>query len=68
MHDKWKGGADGCIQVWFGPRPPGGCSSALFREMMTAPNERGMGATVHMAEVREDVEYLRNTFGMSPIE
>jgi cytosine/adenosine deaminase-related metal-dependent hydrolase len=68
MHDKWEGGADGRIQVWFGPRPPGGCSSALFRKMMAAANERGMGVTVHMAEVREDVEYLRNAFDMTPIE
>jgi cytosine/adenosine deaminase-related metal-dependent hydrolase len=68
MHDKWEGGADGRIQVWFGPRPPGGCTSELFREMMNAANERGMGVTIHMAEVKEDVEYIRNSFDMTPIE
>jgi cytosine/adenosine deaminase-related metal-dependent hydrolase len=68
MHEKWEGGADGRIQVWFGPRPPGGCSSELYRKMMGAANERGMGVTVHMAEVKEDVEYLRNSFDMTPVE
>ena len=68
MHDKWQGGADGRIQVWFGPRPPGGCTSELFREMMSAANERGMGVNIHLAEVKKDVEYIRNSFNMTPIE
>lgn len=68
MHEKWEGGADGRIQVWFGPRPPGGCSSELFREMMIAAKERDMGVTIHLAEVKEDVEYIRNSFDMTPVE
>lgn len=68
LHDRWQGGADGRIQVWFGPRPPGGSSSGLLREMMVAAKERKMGVTIHMAEVQEDVAYLRNTFDMTPIE
>jgi len=68
MHAKWDGAADGRIQVWFGPRPPGGCSADLYREMMSAARERGMGVTVHLAEVQEDVEYIRQQYGMRPIE
>lgn len=68
LHDRWQGAADGRIQVWFGPRPPGGSSSELLREMMVAAKARDMGVTIHMAEVREDVAYLRNTFDMTPIE
>jgi len=68
MHAKWHGGADGRIQVWFGPRPPGGTSSKLLKEMMVAANERDMGVDIHMAEVKEDVEYIRNSFNMTPIE
>lgn len=68
MYDKWNGQDDGRIQVWFGPRPPGGCTSELFREMMSAANQRGMGVTIHLAEVKEDVEYIRNSFDMTPIE
>jgi len=68
MHDKWQGGADGRIQVWFGPRPPGGTSTKLLKEMMSTANERGMGVNIHFAEVKEDVEYIRNSFNMTPIE
>ena len=68
LHDRWQGAADGRIQVWFGPRPPGGSSSELLREMMVAAKARDMGVTIHMAEVREDVAYLRNKFDMTPIE
>lgn len=68
MHARWDGAADGRIQVWFGPRPPGGCSVDLYREMMTAAKERGMGVTIHLAEVREDVEYIRQRYNMRPVE
>jgi cytosine/adenosine deaminase-related metal-dependent hydrolase len=68
MYDKWNGAADGRIQVWFGPRPPGGTSSDILRRMMTAARERNMGVTIHLAEVKEDIEYIRETYGMSAIE
>jgi cytosine/adenosine deaminase-related metal-dependent hydrolase len=68
MHAKWDGEADGRIQVWFGPRPPGGCSADLYREMMKAANERGMGVTVHLAEVKEDVAFIKEQYGMRPVE
>lgn len=68
MHEKWQGAADGRIQVWFGPRPPGGCSAGLYRDVMRAAEERGMGVTMHLAEVREDVEYIRSQYHLSPVE
>jgi cytosine/adenosine deaminase-related metal-dependent hydrolase len=68
LHDRWNGAADGRIQVWFGPRPPGGCTSEIYREVTAAARERGMGITMHLAEVHQDVEYIRNRFGMSPVE
>ncbi len=68
LHDRWNGAADGRIQVWFGPRPPGGCTSEVYREVTAAARERGMGITMHLAEVHQDVEYIRNRFGMSPVE
>ena len=67
-HGRWNGAADGRIQVWFGPRPPGGTTSDLYRKMMAAARERGMGVTVHLAEVRADVEHTRREFGLRPIE
>jgi cytosine/adenosine deaminase-related metal-dependent hydrolase len=68
MHARWEGGADGRIQVWFGPRPPGGCSADLYREVTAAAQERGMGITMHLAEVREDVDYIRSQYNASPVE
>jgi len=68
LHQRWDGAADGRIKVWFGPRPPGGCSSELYRKMTAAARERGMGITVHLAEVREDVEHIRREHGMSAVE
>ena len=68
MHAKWDGAAGGRIQVWFGPRTPGGCSPELYREMMAAARERDMGVTMHLAEVQEDVRYIRQQYGMRPVE
>jgi cytosine/adenosine deaminase-related metal-dependent hydrolase len=68
MHEKWDGAVDGRIQVWFGPRPPGGSTSELYRKMMAAARQKNMGVTVHLAEVKEDVGYIRNEYGMSAVE
>jgi cytosine/adenosine deaminase-related metal-dependent hydrolase len=68
MHDQWQGAAEGRIQVWFGPRPPGGCTSELYRKMMAAARDRGMRVTIHLAEVKADIQHIRQEFGMSAIE
>jgi cytosine/adenosine deaminase-related metal-dependent hydrolase len=68
MHEAWNGGAEGRIEVWFGPRPPGGTTSELYRKMMEAARSRGMRVTVHLAEVRADVEHTRRESGLRPIE
>jgi cytosine/adenosine deaminase-related metal-dependent hydrolase len=68
MHNKWHGKANGRIMVWFGPRPPGGCTKNLYQEMMSEANERNMRVTVHLAEVEEDVSYIKQKYGMSPVE
>jgi len=68
MHKKWDGKADGRIKVWFGPRPPGGCSPELYRKMMAAANARKMGVTVHLAESQDDIQFIRENYGMSAID
>jgi cytosine/adenosine deaminase-related metal-dependent hydrolase len=68
MHDKWDGQSNGRIRVWFGPRTPGGCTPDLYREVSQLARERGMGITVHLAEVREDVEYTQKEFGLRPVD
>ncbi len=66
--DKWNGAGDGRLQVWFGPRTPGGVTSELYREISRLAGERGMGITVHLAEVKADREYLDEAYGLKPVE
>ncbi len=68
MHEKWEGAGDGRLQVWFGPRTPGGVTPELYREISELARERNMGITVHLAEVLADREYLDSTFGLTPAE
>ncbi|EQD37858.1 amidohydrolase, partial [mine drainage metagenome] len=68
MFDRWHGKADGRIRVGFGPRTPGGVSPELYREMVSEARVRGMGITMHLAEVEADRQFLRQTYQMSPVE
>ena len=67
MHSKWQGQANGRIQVWFGPRTPGGVSDELYREMSTLARQREMGITMHLAEVEADKIFLNEKYGLSPV-
>jgi cytosine/adenosine deaminase-related metal-dependent hydrolase len=68
MHQKWHGAADGRLHVWFGARTPGSCSKDLYREVAALARERQMGITIHIGEVRDDVEYFRREFNQRPME
>src|SRR5207253_1302669 len=65
---RWHGGADGRIRVWFGPRTPGAVTPDLYREIARLAAEHGIGITMHLAEVREDREFLRRAYGRLPVE
>lgn len=60
MYSKWDGAADGRIRVWIGLRTPGACSDSLYREASRLAEELGSGITMHLAEVREDLEYFKS--------
>jgi len=66
-HRKWQGAADGRIEVWFGPRTPGGVSTELYREMSGYAQQRKMGITMHLAEVEADKIFLQEKYGLSPV-
>lgn len=66
--DRWNGAGDGRLQIWFGPRTPGGVTPELYREIARLARERGMGITVHLAEVQADREFLLKTYGLKPVE
>ena len=66
--DKWNGAADGRIQVWFGARTPGGVSPQLYDQISQLAQERDMGITVHISEVKEDIDYAVSQGYRSPVE
>ena len=68
MIKKWHGKANNRIHVWFGPRTPGACTVDFYREIAERAREHDTGITIHLAEVKEDVEYMRKEFGMTPIQ
>jgi cytosine/adenosine deaminase-related metal-dependent hydrolase len=56
------------IWIWFGPRTPGAVSLELYRKISETARELNTGITMHLAEVREDVEYTTKSFGKKPVE
>jgi cytosine/adenosine deaminase-related metal-dependent hydrolase len=66
--DKWNGAAGGRIQVWFGARTPGGVTPQLYDQISSLAQERDMGITVHISEVKEDLDYARSQGFRSPVE
>lgn len=66
--DKWNGAADGRIQVWFGPRTPGGVTPAIYDEVSRLARERNMGITIHNSEVKEDQAFAKGQGFRSAVE
>jgi len=68
MHNKWQGGADGRIFIWWGARTPGAVSPELYRRVADLSRKRHMRITMHLGEVKEDVEYTKANFNQLPAE
>jgi cytosine/adenosine deaminase-related metal-dependent hydrolase len=67
--DRWNGAGEGRIQVWFGARTPGENNRpSLYDELGRLASERGMGITVHLSEMPEDIAYARSQGFRSPTE
>jgi len=67
LYNKYHG-LDDRIFIWFGPRTPGAVSIDLYREVAAKAKELKTGVTIHLAEVKEDVEYTLKLFGKRPVE
>lgn len=65
--EKWNGAGNGRIQVWFGPRTPGGVTPGLYDHISKLAGERNMGITIHLAEVKEDLDFAKSHGIRSPI-
>ncbi len=68
MHTKWQGAADDRIFVWWGARTPGAVSPELYRRVSKMAKERKMRITMHLAEVKADVDYTTSQFNQLPAE
>jgi cytosine/adenosine deaminase-related metal-dependent hydrolase len=66
-YDRWNGAAEGRIQVWFGLRSPGGVTPSLYDRVAGLAKERSMGITVHLSEVRTDLDFATSQGFRSPI-
>jgi len=65
MYDKWHGKHDR-IFVWLGPRSLGAVSPDLYEEIVVLAKEYNTGITMHLSEVKEDIKYTEEQFGMKP--
>jgi cytosine/adenosine deaminase-related metal-dependent hydrolase len=68
MYSKWQGGADGRVFIWWGARTPGAVSPELYRRVADLAQKRHMRITMHLGEVKEDVEYTKAQFNQLPAE
>jgi cytosine/adenosine deaminase-related metal-dependent hydrolase len=68
MIKKWHGKANDKIHIWFGLRTAGGATVEFYREVSELARKHGTGMTIHLAEVKDDIRYMKNEFGMTPME
>lgn len=59
-YDKWNGAGNGRIEIWFGPRTPGGVTPSIYDEIGRLAAERNMGITIHLSEIKEDNDYAKS--------
>jgi len=68
MIRKWNSAKDGLVKTWVAPRSLGGCSEELYAEVAELAREQQTRVTMHLAEVKEDVNYAKKNFGLTPFE
>lgn len=66
--DRWNGAGDGRVQIWFGPRTPGGVTPGLYDTISKLAAERGMGITIHLSEIKDDIDYAVSQGFRTPAE
>lgn len=66
--NKWHGEANDRIHIWYGLRTPGGATVDFYRESAKRAKEHDTGLTIHLGEVKDDIQYMREEFDMTPME
>lgn len=64
---KWHGKAGGRIRVWFGLRTIFNNSDDLILRTKALADQYGVGVHMHVAEVKEEVEFSQKTRGVSTV-
>ncbi len=65
--EKWHGSANGRIQVWFGLRTILNNSDELITRTKRLADDYGVGVHMHVAEVKEEVEFAQKTRGAATV-
>lgn len=64
---RWHGAADGRIRLWFGLRTLFNCSDELVRRTKALADRAGVGINMHLAEVSDEVRYVQDSRGTTPV-
>jgi 5-methylthioadenosine/S-adenosylhomocysteine deaminase len=65
--EKWHGKANNRIKVWFGLRTIFNNSDNLIIRTKEQADKHGVGIHMHVAEIKEEVEYARNYRGSTTV-
>jgi 5-methylthioadenosine/S-adenosylhomocysteine deaminase len=66
LHERWHG-ADGRVQVWFGPHAPYSCPPPSLAEAVAQARARGVGLHIHLLETADEAERCRAQHGHTPL-
>lgn len=66
--ETYRGKADGRINIWFGLRTIFNNSDELIVESKKLADHYGVGVNMHVAEIPEEIDYVKNTRGFSTVE
>lgn len=65
---KWNGAAGGRITTMVGPHAPHTCPPDYIKKVIKIAEKYNVGAHIHIAETRDEVDELRKNFGKTPVE
>jgi cytosine/adenosine deaminase-related metal-dependent hydrolase len=68
MIKKWHGKANDRIHVWFGARTPGACTVDFYKKIAEQARKHDTGITIHLGEVKQDIDYIQKEFKMTPMQ
>jgi 5-methylthioadenosine/S-adenosylhomocysteine deaminase len=66
-YEKWNGKANGRIRIWFGLRTIFNNSDELILHTKELADQYKVGIHMHVAEVKEEVEFARQTRGATTV-